>query len=101
MFHEVVGDAADERGESTVPTGESSDVTAPELRSAFAAALREAAAEAGRTRLTSDLGLDAASVDAALDGDVDELTVADGAAVLRCRTTATPTSPWPNSEITC
>ncbi|TKX78206.1 hypothetical protein EXE53_22420 [Halorubrum sp. SD626R] len=82
MFHEVVGDAADERGESTVPTGESSDVTAPELRSAFAAALREAAAEAGRTRLTSDLGLDAASVDAALDGDVDELTVADGAAVL-------------------
>ncbi|WP_049984366.1 DUF5791 family protein [Halorubrum sp. BV1] len=82
MFHEVVGDATDEREESTAASGGSTDVTASELRSAFAAALREAAADAGRTKLTEGLGLDAASADAALDGDVDDMTVADGAAVL-------------------
>ncbi|GAB3702700.1 DUF5791 family protein [Halorubrum pallidum] len=82
MFHEVVDDAARESGEAATEDGETADVTAASLRSAFGTALSETAADAGRTRLQEEAGLDAESADAALDGDVDEVTVADGAAVL-------------------
>lgn len=82
MFHEVVDDTVGASGEATVASGEETDLTAAELRAAFGTALSETAADAGRTRLREEIGLDAASADAALDGDIDGMTVADGAAVL-------------------
>ncbi|MFD1570563.1 DUF5791 family protein [Halorubrum laminariae] len=82
MFHEVVDDAVGDGGGTTTADEEHSDVTATELRSAFARALSETATDIGRSRIRDEIGLDAGSADAALNGDVDGLTVADGAAVL-------------------
>jgi len=75
MFHEVVADGAT-GGES-----DADEVTAAALLASFETLVREAAAEVERDRLAEETRVDEAVLDAAIDGDVAEIRLEDGAAI--------------------
>lgn len=83
MFHEVVDNRSDDGhgDESAIEEGDDA-VTAAALLASFETMVREAASDAGRGRITEETSLDEGDVEAVMNGDVAELTVADGAAVL-------------------
>ena len=78
MFHEIVDGSGSPDG--TGAHGEPIESTA--LLAAFETLLAEAVADAGSDRIVEMASLDAATVEAVSDGDIAELTVAEGASVL-------------------
>ena len=85
MFHEVVEDGT----VGTIDAGQGGDdsasddaITAASLLTAFETLIGEAANEAGREAVIDEAGLTEHAADAVADGDVAELTLAEGAAVL-------------------
>ena len=90
MFHEVVDDRSDDgRGGESVTeedesvTEEADDaMTASALLASFETMVREAANDVGRRRITEGTSLSEGDVEIVMSGDISEVTVADGAAVL-------------------
>ena len=85
MFHEVVEDGmlgAIDAGQGGGDSEADDAITAASLLAAFETLIGEAANEAGREAVIDEAGLTERAADAVTDGDVAELTLADGAAVL-------------------
>ncbi|MFO8115808.1 MAG: DUF5791 family protein [Halorubrum sp.] len=79
MFHEVVEDGTVSGGGETPDADE---IRSTALLAAFEALVSESVAEAGRGRVADETGVDEASIEAAAGGDVAELSVTDGAAIV-------------------
>lgn len=77
MFHEIV----DDRATGAADAGDDA-VTAATLLASFEALVSGAAAEAGHDRLVDETELDGATLERAAAGDVADLSIADGAAVV-------------------
>lgn len=85
MFHEVVDDGTDGAiGADGGAGGAEADssITAASLLAAFETMVGEAASEAGRDAVVDEAGLSESVADAVRNGEIGEVTVADGAAVL-------------------
>ncbi|MDZ5810265.1 DUF5791 family protein [Halorubrum sp. AD140] len=84
MFHEVVENqtASGVAGDGETPDADADAVTAAALLASFETLVSEAVAEAGRERVGDETDAGEAAIESAAAGDVEGLTVEEGAAIV-------------------
>ncbi|MFW5917447.1 MAG: DUF5791 family protein [Halorubrum sp.] len=90
MFHEVIDagaatgdvDGADDERDGADEGGVEDSVTAAGILAAFETLLTEATAEVGHERIADETDVDVQTIEAAGNGEVADLTVEDGAAMI-------------------